>query len=220
MTEAHKKRLNVDTPILAPGGMGSALSSSTLSSDSSYGNLSIRTPEGSENDAFASTVDRDWRMFEGKGFDDGGRIHDKLNFDLQESVKQEVLSEKRKTMTWDDFVSPEGGFTRNTTGLDATLTFSPPLRQRVESWSEDRDDSVKKIKKLHKEAPSQFVGWDTSPSLLPPGEGIDVIEVAFLDVFTDLLLSNGWTDFQELTHRPSSWVLVSRVVQCVPATSQ
>ncbi len=112
-------------------------------------------------------------------------------------------------MSWNEFAAPTGGFDRSDDALSKSLTFSPPVQTQIESWPEEREELRKKLKKSQKEM-AKF-DWDTTPVVGVPGRGkaITVIEEAFVDVWADLLLSSGWTDYDELTYREANWALVS-----------
>jgi hypothetical protein len=117
-------------------------------------------------------------------------------------------------LAWDDFAAPTGGFERSSEALSKSLIFSPSLLDQIEGWPEEREELRKKLKKSQK-GMTKF-DWDTTPSLVPgvTGASVSVIEEAFVDVWSDLLLGGGWTDYSELTFREASWVLVSPRRKC------
>ncbi len=111
-------------------------------------------------------------------------------------------------MAWDDFASPTGGFDRTGDALSKSLLFAPPVQQQVETWPDEREELRKKLKKAHRET-AKF-DWNTTPQVVVQGVNneVMVIEESFVDFWADVLLSAGWTDYDELTYRETNWVLV------------
>lgn len=124
------------------------------------------------------------------------------------------MQERRRTMSWQDFASDQGGFLATNEALSQSLSFSPPVQEQIQHWPEEREELRKKLKKAHKE--SLPFTWDTTPTL--SGAKGPLVEEMFLDVWVDLLHGGGWSDREELTFRPSNWVLMEYKLQ-TPATS-
>ncbi|KAH9917724.1 uncharacterized protein B0H18DRAFT_1087011 [Fomitopsis serialis] len=164
------------------------------------------TSSSMDEDRFRSLTDLKWGEFEAMGF---GDVADgkKLQFDLTEGARAMVGSSqaraaKRATLTWQDFSS--SGFSRTDAPLNATLQFSTPVTNTVNSWPAHSVEIHRKLKKAQKALPS--FGWDTEPVL----GSEEVVEEAFVDVFCDLVYGGGWLDIErcEEVDRECNWALV------------
>ncbi|KAG2018613.1 hypothetical protein CC2G_008031 [Coprinopsis cinerea AmutBmut pab1-1] len=152
------------------------------------------------DDRFRSLTDLKWGEFESMGFSNLGD-EKKLQFDLTESARQERAA-KRQTLTWNDFST--SGFSRTDAPLSATLQFSTPVVNTVQSWPSQQVEIHRKLKKQQKSLPA--FGWDTEPVV----GNEEVIEEAFIDVFCDLIYGGGWMDLErgESLDRDCNWALV------------
>ncbi|KAI0357161.1 hypothetical protein OH77DRAFT_1451388 [Trametes cingulata] len=209
-SDAYKKRMDLPPTFHPDTGAGSAASpqppslSSSVSSASSVGTTLFDEKEhgliGGE-DRFRSLTDLKWGEFEAMGF--GSLVADekKLQFDLTESARA-ARAAKRATLTWQDFSS--SGFSRTDAHLSATLQFSAPVANQINSWPSHSAEMHRKLKKAQKALPP--FGWDTEPVL----GGEEVIEEAFVDVFCDLIYGGGWMDDErrEETDRECNWALI------------
>ncbi|KAF8063469.1 hypothetical protein FPV67DRAFT_1506721 [Lyophyllum atratum] len=212
-SEAYKKRMDMPQnfhPDTGPGisqspSLSNAPSSSSYAStlstgkgDSDYFGVGLGTREG--EDRFRSLTDLKWGEFESMGFSELGD-QKKLQFDLTESARTE-RSVKRGTLSWNDFSST--GFTRSDAPLSATLQFSSPVAKTISSWPAHSAEMSKKLKKTQKALPP--FGWDTEPVV----GSEEVIEEAFVDVFSDLIYGGGWMDLEryEELDRDCNWALI------------
>ncbi|KAI0631726.1 hypothetical protein C8Q77DRAFT_1159474 [Trametes polyzona] len=209
-SDAYKKRMDLPPTFHPDTGAASAATSpppsltSSISSASSVGSTLFDEKEhgliGGE-DRFRSLTDLKWGEFEAMGF--GSLVADekKLQFDLTESARA-ARAAKRATLTWQDFSS--SGFSRTDAHLSATLQFSAPVANQINSWPSQSAEMHRKLKKTQKALPP--FGWDTEPVL----GGEEVIEEAFVDVFCDLIYGGGWMDDErrEETDRECNWALV------------
>lgn len=203
--EDHR-RLALNTDVLIPK---HAARNSTATSSSSEATLDLpKTPTKGGHDNSGSLSDQCWSNFEESGFGNRVGISDRLTFDLTEAAKKEIMLEKRKTMTWDAFATQDGGFDRSALALQKTLSVSPLVQEQIESWPEERDEIRRKLKKSHKEM-TKF-DWDTTPNVVNTQDqnSLAFVEVGFVDVWTDLLLSAGWSNRDELTFREANWAIV------------
>ncbi|KAI0367874.1 hypothetical protein BV20DRAFT_529986 [Pilatotrama ljubarskyi] len=209
-SDAYKKRMDLPPTFHPDSGAGSAASSqppslsSSISSASSVGTTLFDEKEhgliGGE-DRFRSLTDLKWGEFEAMGFGNLVADEKKLQFDLTEGARA-ARAAKRATLTWQDFSS--SGFSRTDTHLSATLQFSAPVANQINSWPSHSAEMHRKLKKAQKALPP--FGWDTEPVL----GGEEVIEEPFVDVFCDLIYGGGWMDDErrEETDRECNWALV------------
>ncbi|EMD35972.1 hypothetical protein CERSUDRAFT_138713 [Gelatoporia subvermispora B] len=211
-SDAYKKRMDLPPNFHPDTGAGSststlsvpsltssvstASSASTLFDDREHGILS-----GAGEDRFRSLTDLKWGEFEVMGFGNVGADDKKLQFDLTEGARA-ARAAKRATLTWQDFSST--GFSRTDAPLNATLQFSAPVTNTVNSWPAHSAEISRKLKKTQKALPP--FGWDTEPII---GRE-EVIEEAFVDVFCDLIYGGGWMDIErcEEVDRECNWALV------------
>ncbi|KAH9850430.1 hypothetical protein C2E23DRAFT_835083 [Lenzites betulinus] len=209
-SDAYKKRMDMPPTFHPDTGTVSAASSpppsltSSISSASSAGSTLFDEKEhgliGGE-DRFRSLTDLRWGQFEASGFGSVVADEKKLQFDLTESARA-ARAAKRATLSWQDFSS--SGFSRTDAHLSATLQFSAPVANQINSWPSQSAEMHRKLKKTQKALPP--FGWDTEPVL----GGEEVIEEAFVDVFCDLIYGGGWMDDDrhEETDRECNWALI------------
>jgi len=88
--------------------------------------------------------------------------------------------------------------------LNATLQFSTPVADSIQSWPSEQKKITRKLKKTQQSLPP--FGWDTEPVM----GSEEVIEDAFIDVFCDLVYGGGWMDMEreEVIDRECNWALV------------
>ncbi|OCH84945.1 hypothetical protein OBBRIDRAFT_891493 [Obba rivulosa] len=211
-SDAYKKRMDLPPTFHPDTGAGS--SSSTLNAPSLTSSVSTASSasalfedrehgilSGAGEDRFRSLTDLKWGEFEVMGFGNLGADDKKLQFDLTEGARA-ARAAKRATLTWQDFSTT--GFSRTEAPLNATLQFSAPVTNTVNSWPAHSAEISRKLKKTQKALPP--FGWDTEPVL---GRE-EVIEEAFVDVFCDLIYGGGWMDIErcEEVDRECNWALV------------
>ncbi|KAL6301886.1 hypothetical protein BKA93DRAFT_818784 [Sparassis latifolia] len=211
-SDAYRKRMDLPSTFYPDTGGSSPASTNTVpslaSSVSTTSSVTSSLFDDQEHsigkaseDRFRSLTDLKWGEFEVMGFGDLGADEKKLQFDLTEGARASRAA-KRATLTWQDFSS--SGFTRSDAPLNATLQFSPPVTNTVNSWPSHSAEISRKLKKTQKSLPA--FGWDTEPVM----GSEEVIEEAFLDVFCDLVYGGGWMDAErwEEIHRECNWALV------------
>ncbi|KAL7424843.1 hypothetical protein Q5752_000528 [Cryptotrichosporon argae] len=179
-----------------------------------------------EEDGFegrwSSLAGKDWSAFEEGGFDAPALslnlaqprdIRSKLQFDLNESAKSHILSERRQTVNWQDFAADDGGFSRTDPFLTASLTFSAPVSTSITEWPREREELRRRLHKSQKEA-TPFA-YDTTPHVGAQADidGVDTkgrvwIEEAFVDCWADLMMGAGWDDRDELTFKEANWAVI------------
>ncbi|RDX50699.1 hypothetical protein OH76DRAFT_436054 [Lentinus brumalis] len=205
-SDAYKKRMDLPHNFHPDTGAGSSTSShppsslsSSVSSASSLTSTLFDDKEGEER--FRSLTDLKWGEFETMGFGSVVADEKKLQFDLTEGARA-ARAAKRATLNWQDFSS--SGFSRSDAHLSATLQFSAPVANTINSWPTHQAEMHRKLKKTQKALPA--FGWDTEPVL----GGEEVMEEAFMDVFCDLIYGGGWMDDErrEETDRECNWALV------------
>ncbi|KAJ3520951.1 hypothetical protein NM688_g9086 [Phlebia brevispora] len=135
------------------------------------------------------------------GFGDVGADDKKLQFDLTESARA-ARAAKRATLSWQDFSA--AGFSRTDAPLHATLQFSAPVQNTVNTWPAQSAEIHRKLKKTQKALPA--FGWDIEPVV----GAEEVIEEGFIDVFCDLIYGGGWMDVERIEEvdRECNWALV------------
>ena len=124
-------------------------------------------------------------------------------------------------MSWTDFASADGGFTRTDPGLSSTLThFSPPIATSIAQWPAQRTEMHKRLDSSQKEmVPFR---WDTRPRFGVEAQdeegygtggnhGVVEVEAAFIDFWADLGMGAGWIDRGERTFREANWVFVGGI---------
>ncbi|KAH9911357.1 uncharacterized protein BXZ73DRAFT_82833 [Epithele typhae] len=203
-SDSYKKRMvlgsnfHPDTGAAASSGSLPPSLSSSVSSASSVTSTLFDDKEGEER--FRSLTDLKWGEFEAMGF--GTQTDEKkLQFDLTEGARA-ARAAKRATLNWQDFSS--AGFSRSDAHLSATLQFSAPVANTIQSWPVNQAEMHRKLKKTQKALPA--FGWDTEPVI----GSEEVIEEAFVDVFCDLIYGGGWMDDERRveTDRECNWALV------------
>ena len=127
------------------------------------------------------------------------------------------VSERRRTMDWNEFASDSGGFQRTDPILDMSLSFSAPVSDTITQWPKDREELQRRLQKSQREA-TPFT-HDTVPRVgaqmsqdsgsRADGKGRVYVEEAFVDFWADWMMGGGWADREELTFKEANWALVS-----------
>ncbi|TFK46303.1 hypothetical protein OE88DRAFT_1667926 [Heliocybe sulcata] len=207
-SDGYKKRMDMPPNFHPQTGPGASSMSSTPSTSStvSSGSTLVDDDIGEsllevKKGEVRSLTALKWGEFETMGFSNSVAAEKKLEFDLTEGARAERAA-KRATLTWQDFST--AGFSRTDVPLSATLQFSVPVSQQINSWPGHSAEIHKKLKKTQKSLPS--FGWDTEPVMAQE----EVIEEAFLDVFCDLIFGGGWMDNERMEEhdRECNWALV------------
>lgn len=186
-------------------------------SDSYRKLINLRTyKKGNDQDtteAYTSLADEAWGEFMAEGFSSPNES--KLAFDLYETQRKS-RREGSSPVHWSQF--EQVGFGYKDDGLDSALAFDNGLREEMKRWPEERAELLQRIQKTNKAIPG--FPYDTtpfvvcSPSLqgLPDGQWAQKpfsrIDDTFPEVYADYLLSNGWSNRDELTHRSANFVMV------------
>ncbi|KAI5118498.1 hypothetical protein M0805_003998 [Coniferiporia weirii] len=207
-SDAFRKKLDLlpgvhpNTSSVVSSVASSSFSTPSLSTASSTASTKSSLFEDPAEEArFRSLTDMKWGEFSFFGFGEGDAAPAALQFDLNESARNQ-RSAKRATLSWADFSA--AGFSRSDSTLTQTLQFAQPLAQTIQHWPAQEKDIHRKLKKNVQKALPAF-GWDTAPVL--DGREV-VVEEGFLDLFCDLLYGGGWMDRAETTFRECNWALV------------
>lgn len=164
-------------------------------------------------EAYSSLADKAWEEFLHEGF--SGSDPNKLAFNLTESERKARMK-GRKSLQWSQF--EESGFSPADDGLNDVLAFDDLLEQDVKRWPEDRAELLDKIRKTNKAMPA--FNYDTTPLIVsspsmsgdPQGQWqekpISRMDDIFPEVYADILLGNGWSNRDELTHRNANFAVV------------
>lgn len=154
----------------------------------------------------------------------------KLTFDLRETERK-ARNKKRETVQWSQF--EELGFkaSQEHDGLDKVLAFDDGLKDEMSKWPEERAELLAKLRSQQKKLPP--FPYDTTPRVVasptlagnpsglhPVGSIAPVsrMDDTFPEVFADLLVGNGWSNRDELTHRSANFVVVQYKSRATPST--
>lgn len=164
-------------------------------------------------EAYSSLADKAWEEFLQEGF--SGSDPNKLAFNLTESERKARMK-GRKSLQWSQF--EQNGFSPADDGLNDVLAFDDLLEQDLKRWPEDRAELLEKIRKTNKAMPA--FDYDTtplvvsSPSMSGDAQGqweekpFSRMDDIFPEVYADILLGNGWSNRDELTHRNANFAIV------------
>jgi hypothetical protein len=173
----------------------------------------LREIDGNVVDSFASLADEAWDNFTNKGF--AMPPSDKFSFDLRESERK-ARAEGPKNVQWSQF--EQSGFELSDEGLKTVLAFDETIQEEIKRLPEEKAEILTKIRKTNKTVPP--FAYDTrpavknSPSLEGRSDGqmhskpYTRLDEVFVEVFADVLLGNGWSNRDELTHREANFTVV------------
>lgn len=174
-------------------------------------------------EAYMSLADQAWDEFMSDGFTAPDQA--KLAFDLHESERKARM-QGRQSVQWSQF--ERSGFSLKDDGLESVLAFDDLLQQDVKRWPEERAELLDKLRKTDKAMPP--FPYDTTPCVISSpsldseatGQWVQKpfsrMDDVFPEVYADILLGNGWSNRDELTHRNANFVIVQYKSRPSPST--
>lgn len=155
----------------------------------------------------SSLAEVEWGNFASLGFEETDAS--KLRFDLTESQRN-ARRARPKTMVWSDFAEAGFGGVADEDSLDSILAFDAQLKSNLEERPDEREALLLRLKEVEARLPA--FNYPTEPVVLSspsrPGKVPDQFDPMFAEVWADYLVGSGWSNRDELSHRPANFVVL------------